>query len=104
MRVCLSPGCPRLTSASYCREHYLAKRRPFYNRQHAKRAKAAIAAEPWCHADGGCPHPDAGTPANPLTGDHADPQEPMSALRPLCRRCNSARANRGRAGQISGQP
>lgn len=96
-RVCLKPGCPELTSGSYCRRHYLAKRRPFYNRQHAKRARAAIAAEPWCHTPGGCPHPDAGTPANPLQGDHSDPRDPMSPIRPLCRRCNVTRANRGRA-------
>lgn len=101
MRLCARPGCSELTDQSYCHPHYLAKRRPFYNRQHARRAKAAIAAEPWCH-NPDCPHPDAGTASNPLTGDHSDPSDPRSALRPWCRRCNSARANRGRAGQKSG--
>lgn len=98
-RRCLQAGCSRLTDASYCRDHYLARRRPFYNRQHSKRAKATIAAEPWCHTQPRCPYPDAGSKANPLTGDHTDPDNPASPLVPLCRRCNSARANRRRAGR-----
>ena len=105
MRLCLyrdeQGGCPRLTRSSYCRVHYNAKRRPFYNRQHSKRAKAAIAAEPWCHSDP-CPYPDAGTPANPLTGDHSEPDDPQSPLVPRCRACNSARANRRRGVENSG--
>jgi hypothetical protein len=55
----------------------------------------AVADEPWCHRVGGCPYPDAGTPANPLTGDHAVALraggDPRQAPIVLCRRCNSAK-------------
>lgn len=73
-----------------------------YDRQHQVATAQAIAAEPWCHRAGGCPYDDAGTPANPLTGDHPltlaqcggdkarwEAQERV----PLCRRCNTSKGS-----------
>jgi hypothetical protein len=64
----------------------------------------AIEAEPWCHHPGGCCYPDAGTPANPLSGEHLDPVRHAGTALPsldditvLCRRHNSAW--RARTGQ-----
>ena len=71
-----------------------------YDAQHERLTAAAIAAEPWCHTLPVCPWPDAGTPSNPLQGDH-----PLSLAEcggdwdrwrgqrrvPLCRRCNLAK-------------
>ena len=72
----------------------------------------AIAAEPWCHRaelDFGmgkqaCPHPDAGTPANPLTGDHVVPRRlgGSDELVVLCLRCNAERGSRPLVAQGGG--
>ena len=88
MRPCLQPGCSALSKGTYCHPHYLARRRPLYNRQHAKRSRAVRAAQPWCSWCGA---------TEDLTADHIRPGDPTSPLRTLCRPCNSARANRGRA-------
>lgn len=72
-----------------------------YGADHQAATAQAIAAEPWCHTTGGCPWPDAGTPANPLTGGHPHPLatyggdiERWNAQRriPQCHRCNSGHA------------
>ena len=73
-----------------------------YDRQHQALTAAAIAREPWCHRSGGCPYDDAGTPANPLTGDHpltlaqcgGDVQRWKAQPRiPMCRRCNTSKGS-----------
>ncbi len=75
--------------------------RPQYGPEWERLARAAIAAEPWCHWPGGCAHADAGTAANPFTGDHIVPvaERPDLALEPsnvtvLCRRHNSGKRDR----------
>jgi 5-methylcytosine-specific restriction endonuclease McrA len=92
--------CDRLhrarRSSSYARGYDAT-----YRRERAR----VIAAEPWCHANP-CPYPDAGTPANPLTGEH---QVPLSRggygspLTVLCRSCNSSRGNRMGEGRGAGR-
>jgi hypothetical protein len=76
-----------------------------YDREHQQRTADAIAAEPWCHTQPCCPFPDAGTRANPLTGDHpltlaqcgGDVEAWKAQKRvPLCRRCNSSKQARTR--------
>lgn len=71
-----------------------------YHHQHRAATAAAIRAEPWCHTTGGCPEPDAGTDANPLTGGHPLTLAQLDGDRsafdaqqrvPQCHRCNSAR-------------
>lgn len=71
-----------------------------YGQTHRTATALAIHREPWCHTLNGCPHPDAGTPANPLTGGHphtlaqlAYDTEAWTAqqLQAQCARCNSAR-------------
>ena len=72
-----------------------------YDRQHQRLTAEAIAREPWCHRNGGCPYADAGTKTNPLTGEHprslaqlgGDMQAWKNQPRiPLCRRCNTSKA------------
>ena len=87
MRPCLTRGCPGLTKGTYCKPHYLARRRPIYNRAHAARSRAVRAAQPWCSWCGATAD---------LVADHVFPGDPASPLRTLCRGCNTARANRGR--------
>lgn len=60
----------------------------------------AVLLEPWCH-NSRCARTDAGTPANPLTGEHRIPRRDGGTASPtnvtvLCRSCNSA--------QLSGAP
>ena len=88
MRPCLERGCPELTKGTYCKPHYNARRRPIYNRAHAKRSREVRAAQPWCSL---C------WATEDLVADHIVPGDPNSPLRTLCRPCNTARANRGRA-------
>lgn len=63
--------------------------------QHWRRIRNhAVILEPWCH-NSHCPHHDAGTPANPLTGEHRIPRRDGGELSArnttvLCLRCNSA--------------
>ena len=67
-----------------------------YGHQHRQRTRAAIEAAPWCHTHGGCPHPDAGTPTNPLTGGHPYTKDQCDThtewanqpIVPQCARCN----------------
>ena len=98
MRVCLT--CNTLHDGRCPHTHHPkpSPSRRGYGPDWQRRSRAAIQAEPWCHNPNGCPHRDAGTPANPLTGDHPIPlaaggsttQDPV----PLCRRCNSAKRDR----------
>ena len=60
-----------------------------YGPGYRARHRAAIDAEPWCHADP-CRYPDtAGSRANPLTADHPIPiaagGSPLQPLVPMCR-------------------
>lgn len=87
MRSCLRSGCSALTTASYCKPHYLAQRRGLYTHRHAERSRAVRAAQPYCSWCGA---------VTDLVADHVVPGHPDSPLRTLCRSCNSARANRGR--------
>jgi hypothetical protein len=75
-----------------------------YDTQHRRLTAAAIAAEPWCHTPGGCPYPDANTPANPLVGGHPKTLAQFGGNRqawaaqpriPQCHRCNSGRLEQG---------
>ena len=103
LRPCLERGCTALTTATRCiyhaRSHDRTRRGTAtqrYGSGWAARHKAAVQAEPWCHSTP-CPHPDAGTDANPLTADHTNPASLGGAagrLVVLCRRCNSAKGNR----------
>ena len=92
VKVCNTPGCHELIplTARHCLGHAVAierarvaRRGDRYDWTHRTRAKAAIAAEPWCHWPG-CGRTD------DLTADHPD-------YEPLCRGHNSAKANRARA-------
>lgn len=70
-----------------------------YNAAWRELVAAAITTEPWCHNPDGCPHPDAATPANPLTGDHVTPRaaggtDDIANIRIVCRRCNSSKGAR----------
>ncbi len=94
MRPCIETRCPALTQATRCSAHARAydrtrqaRRGSLYNAEHQRRARACIAAQPWCT--------DCGR-RDDLTADHVLPGEPASPLRTRCRSCNSARANRGR--------
>lgn len=96
-RPCMD--CGRPTHGTRCPEHASSTARG-YGQAHRRATKAAIEAEPWCHTPGGCPHPDAGTPANPLTGGHPYPLSAYDGNRaawaaqprvPQCRRCNSGK-------------
>lgn len=65
-----------------------------YGATHQRRARAAIAAQPWCSD---CGHP--GSRDNPLTADHVVPVSRggrNGPLRVACRRCNSSRGSRRR--------
>jgi 5-methylcytosine-specific restriction endonuclease McrA len=65
-----------------------------YGADHQRRAKAVIAAQPWCSL---CGH--AGSQDNPLTADHVVPVSHggiRGPLRVACLRCNSRRGNRVR--------
>jgi 5-methylcytosine-specific restriction protein A len=57
-----------------------------YGAEHQRRARAAIAAQPWCSNCGA---------TTDLTADHITPiavgGDPLGPLRVLCRRCNSSR-------------
>jgi hypothetical protein len=73
---------------------------------HRSRADQIIAAEPWCHRLGGCPHEDAGTPGNALTADHPWSLDALEGdvgawksqpLVPMCHLCCSATRVRQRA-------
>jgi hypothetical protein len=64
-----------------------------YGHSHRQRRAVAIAAEPWCHATR-CPYADAGTPANPFSLEHLDPNDRNGPVTVLCHRCNSARRGR----------
>lgn len=59
-----------------------------YGAAHQRRARAAIAAHPWCSV---C------ASTIDLTGDHITPLaqggHPLGPLRVLCRRCNSSRGS-----------
>ncbi|MEO5575561.1 MAG: HNH endonuclease [Gaiellaceae bacterium] len=61
-----------------------------YGAQHQRRARAAIAAQPWCSVCGS---------TRDLTADHITPLarggHPLGPLRVLCRSCNS-RCGKGR--------
>ena len=103
MRPCLERGCTALTTRTRCIYHTRSHdrtRRPSatqrYGAGFAERHRSAVEAEPWCH-NPTCPHPDAGTDANPLTADHSHPASrggQAGPLVPLCKRCNSAKGNR----------
>jgi 5-methylcytosine-specific restriction enzyme A len=62
-----------------------------YGTAHQRRARAVIAAQPWCS--------DCGSTLD-LTADHITPLarggHPLGPLRVLCRSCNSRSANRSR--------
>lgn len=103
-RPCLTCGTP--TTGTRCPA--CSPRRPSahargYDADHRAATAAAIAAEPWCHTPGGCPFPDAGTSANPLTGGHPHPLAHYDGDTaawaaqpriPQCHRCNSGRLER----------
>ncbi len=60
-----------------------------YGHKHQRRARAVIAAQPWCTLCGR---------TRDLTADHIAPLarggDPLGPLRVLCRRCNSGRGDR----------
>ena len=88
--------CGRPSRGSRCPAHEAVIRRAYHGSYPSRRA-AAIRAEPWCHRPGGCPHPDAGTRANPLTADHTTPVVrggASSSLLVVCLRCNHSRQDR----------
>jgi hypothetical protein len=94
LRPC--PVCGTPTARPRCPAHLGAG----YDQDHRARTAAAIRAEPWCHTRGGCPYPDAGADANPLTGGHprtlvelgGDTTAWAAQPRiPQCLRCNSSR-------------
>jgi hypothetical protein len=101
-RPCLGCGVP--TTGSRCADcipHRPGSTARGYGRAHQRAAATAIEAEPWCHTLGGCPYPDAGTSANPLTGGHPRMRSDFGgdhaawaaqSLIPQCARCNSGHA------------
>ena len=100
LRPCLD--CGTLSSGSYCPPHQTAVNRARdarrgsshdrgYDASWARLSKAARAAEPWCHTEGGCPYPDSGVPPNDLVADHRIPGSLDGGVEVLCRRCNSRR-------------
>lgn len=94
---CITPGCSATTNATRCpaceAKHQAGRNasRPHYGGAWQRISKRAIAAEPWCHTTPTCPHPDAGTPANPLTCDHIKARSLSAGVTVLCRRCNSSK-------------
>jgi 5-methylcytosine-specific restriction endonuclease McrA len=81
-------GCRRLTKAgSYC-EHCSKTAVRGYGYQHQRRARVAIAQQPWCSICGA---------TSDLTADHVTPLaaggHPLGQLRVLCRSCNSRRGD-----------
>lgn len=101
-RPCLSCGIPTTgTRCPGCTPSRPSAHARGYGRHHQAATAAAIEAEPWCHTLGGCPHPDAGTHRNPLTGGHPRTLEQCGGDRqawnaqpriPQCSRCNSGHA------------
>lgn len=96
MRPCIVGDCSRLTKRTRCAEHErqydrerMARRGDLYGSEHRKRARQAIADEPWCHWRGCMSTRD-------LTADHIDAGNPDSEYQVLCRGHNSAKANRNR--------
>ena len=106
VRICIAPGCTRISRAgSRCSEHQelrdQARERARgtrhergYDHAWARLAKAAIAEQPWC-SDCGTP----GSRENPLCGDHATPlaKGGLSVRENVvvrCRRCNSRKGGR----------
>ena len=83
-RRCL--GCGKLQTKTRCSDC-----RPIYGAHHRRRKAELLAAEPWCHRPGGCPHDDSGTPTNPLVRDHHEAGNERAGDRILCLRCNSER-------------
>lgn len=91
-RICGEP-----TEGHLCPDHQGAAG---YGPQHRARTAAAVRAEPWCHTSGGCPFPDSGSLANPLTGGHPLPLTAFAGDRDAwhaqarlaqCLKCNSSR-------------
>jgi 5-methylcytosine-specific restriction protein A len=103
LKPCLEAGCGRLTERSRCPDHERATQRARdvvrgtaaergYDSRWARRVKEMKLAEPWCHRPG-CPHRDAGSRVNPLTGQHVVAVVNGGSDGPItiwCRRCNSA--------------
>jgi 5-methylcytosine-specific restriction endonuclease McrA len=89
--------CGIPTEGSRCPKHARAVHAPYNDPDYLRRRDEAIRAQPWCHNPEGCPYPDAGTPANPLTADHTIPLAAGGAhsrLEPWCKRCNSGKRDR----------
>lgn len=103
-RTCLDCGIPQrhgercvLCDRAYQYRRRRSPRLRGYDAAYRRERDRVIAAEPWCHTQPGCPYPDAGSRANPLTGGHTVPLSRNgygSPLVPLCRSCNSAQGNR----------
>lgn len=105
-RACLtcgalfSGGRPRCPG---CQRGHDRARRPSpearYGADRKQRHRAAIESEPWCHWEGGCQYPDAGSHLNPLAADHPTPvARGGAATQPLvvlCRRHNSGKGAGG---------
>jgi len=105
-RPCIEHPCPSLALPGKARcpihQHQRDQARDLrrgtrqqrgYGATHDKRRTQAITAEPWCH-NPTCHHPDADTPANPLSLEHLDPNDRDGPVTVLCHRCNSARIGR----------
>lgn len=106
LRPCLGFGdetCGQLSDQSRCPTHRRLHDRARgsstergYDADWRRMVAALIAAEPWCHRPGGCQFPsDAGTPSNPLSGQHiraridGGTNDPVNA-EPWCLKDNSA--------------
>jgi len=100
MRRCITPGCTNTTNRTRCptcehaHQHQRNQSRPHYQGDWPAIARAAKQAEPWCHRPGGCPHPDAGTPTNPLQAGHVTSRSLTHGVVVLCRRCNIEQGDR----------
>jgi 5-methylcytosine-specific restriction protein A len=95
MRPCLDCGRPIPGTHKRCALHAKPGNRRGatttergYGAAHQRRARAVIAAHPWCQ--------ECGTTEN-LTADHVTPiangGDPLGDLQVLCRSCNSTRGN-----------
>jgi 5-methylcytosine-specific restriction protein A len=104
LRPCLGYAgetCGQLTSSTRCPTHRRlaeqargSRHQRGYDNDWDRLVAALKATEPWCH-NRRCPYRDAGTQANPLTGQHivakirGGTDEPRNVT-VWCRRCNSA--------------
>jgi len=95
LRPCIETGCPALTSRTRCTQHERARDRSRgtpaqrgYDAAWVARSREQRRRVPYCEECGD---------TDDLTADHIIPGDANSPIRTLCRSCNSARANRGRA-------